>query len=279
MLDAILTTAALKPGMVGLLGLPLDEHSSFRRGAAAAPPRIRAALACESTNLCTQDGRDIGAEPRLADLGDLDLDAAGAAAPATITAAVADALARRARVLSLGGDHSVTFPVLRAYGPRYPGLTVVQLDAHPDLYDSYGGNRLSHACTFARVLEEGLAARLVQVGLRTRTPHQRDQAERFGVEALDMRDWPRGALPTVSGPVYLSVDLDVLDPAYAPGVAHPEPGGCSTRELLALIRNLPGPLVGADIVEYLPDHDTAAATARVAAKLLKELATRLLADD
>jgi len=92
-----------------------------------------------------------------------------------------------------------------------------------------------------------------------------------------MRDWPHGPFPAVSGPVYLSVDLDVLDPAFAPGVAHPEPGGCSTRDLLTLIRNLPGPLVGADIVEYLPDHDAGEATARVAAKLLKELAARLLA--
>jgi len=156
MLDATITPAALKPEMVALLGLPLDEHSSFRRGTAAAPPRIRAALACESTNLSSEDGRDLGAELRLADLGDLDLAAGGDAAPAAITAAVAAVLDRRARVLALGGDHSVTLPVLRAYGPRFPGLTVVQLDAHPDLYDIYSGNRLSHACTFARMLEEGL---------------------------------------------------------------------------------------------------------------------------
>ncbi|NLI45678.1 MAG: agmatinase [Acidobacteria bacterium] len=279
MLDASITPAALKPDMVALLGLPLDKHSSFRSGAAAAPPRIRAALACESTNLSTENGLELGTEPRLADLGDLDLDAAGAAAPAAITAAVADVLMRRARVLALGGDHSVTLPVLRAYGPRFPGLTVVQLDAHPDLYDNYGGNRLSHACTFARVLEESLVTRLVQVGVRTRNPHQRDQAERFGVGVLDMRDWPHGPFPAVSGPVYLSVDLDILDPAFAPGVAHPEPGGCSTRELLTLIQTLPGPLVGADIVEYLPAHDAGDATARVAAKLVKELAARLLADD
>jgi len=262
--------------MVALLGLPLDEHSSYRRGAAAAPPRIRAALACDSTNLSTEDGRDLGAEPRLADLGDLDLAGGGAAALAAITAATAGALGRGARVLALGGDHAVSLPVLRAYGPRFPGLTVVQLDAHPDLYDSFDGNRLSHACTFARVLEEGLAARLVQVGVRTRTPHLRDQARRLGVESLDMADWTPGTVPTMSGPVYLSLDLDVLDPAFAPGVAHPEPGGCSTRELLTLIRNLPGPLVGADIVEYLPAHDAGDATARVAAKLVKELVARLL---
>lgn len=266
----------LAPGMVAVLGLPLDEHSSFRRGAAAAPPRIRAALSCESTNLCAEDGGDLEAEPRLADLGDLDLAAGGTVAPAAITSAAAAVIDRRARVLALGGDHSVTLPVLRAYGPRFPGLTVVQLDAHPDLYDSYGGNRLSHACTFARVLEEGLAARLVQVGVRTRTPHQREQAQRFGVVSLDMADGFTGALPAVSGPVYLSLDLDVLDPAFAPGVAHPEPGGCSTRDLLTLIRNLSAPLVGADIVEYLPEHDAGGSTARVAAKLLKELAARLL---
>jgi agmatinase len=267
----------IEPGMVAVLGLPLDEFSSFRRGSANAPPIIRAALAAESTNRSTEDGGDLENEVRLADLGDLDLGAGGTTALATITAAVEELLNRSARILSLGGDHSVTLPVLRAFGPRYPGLTVVQLDAHPDLYESYGGSRLSHACTFARVLEDGLAARLVQVGVRTRNPHQREQTRRFGVEAMDMRDWPRGTVPAISGPVYLSVDLDVLDPAFAPGVAHPEPGGCSTRELLALIQNLPGPLVGADIVEYLPAHDAGEATARVAAKLLKELAARLLA--
>ena len=179
-------------------------------------------------------------------------------------------------MLLLGGDHSVTHPILRAYGAGPRPLTVLHLDAHPDLYDELDGNRYSHACPFARVMEEGLCDRLVQVGIRTATPHQRQQAERFGVTTIEMRDWtPETALP-IDGPCYVSLDLDVLDPAYAPGVSHHEPGGMSVRDVLGVLDRIPGPIVGADIVEYNPTRDLNGATAMVAAKFVKELLARMI---
>jgi len=121
-----------------------------------------------------------------------------------------------------------------------------------------------------------LAAHLIQVGIRTITGHQRDQAKRFGVDVIDMRRWTRGDRPRPSGPVYLSIDLDGLDPAFAPGVSHPEPGGLTVRELLDVVHGLDGPIVGADIVELNPHRDAGGLTAVVAAKLVKEVAARMI---
>jgi arginase family enzyme len=120
-------------------------------------------------------------------------------------------------------------------------------------------------------MEEKLVAHLVQVGIRTMTGHQHDQAKRFGVELIDMRAWADGARPGIGGPVYVSIDLDGLDPAFAPGVSHREPGGLSVRDVLNVLFALNGPIVGADIVEYNPAQDWGGMTAQVAAKFVKEL--------
>lgn len=260
-----------------LIGLPYDASSSWRRGPAEAPPLIRAALHSPAGNPWSEALRDITAPGGLTDAGDLPLPAS-AAARADIEAGIAALLAHPARPLALGGDHSVTYPVLRAVGPAHPRLTILHLDAHGDLYDTFEGDRYSHACPFARIMEERLAARLVQVGVRTMNGHQREQAARFGVEVIDMRAWARGARPAVEGDVYLSVDLDVLDPAFAPGVSHREPGGLSVREVLTVIQEMGGVMVGADVVEYNPREDLAGITATVAAKIVKEVASRMMAD-
>lgn len=266
----------IQGGDVALLGLPTDAASSFLRGPALAPARIREALYGGSANLCAEGGRDLGESSAWQDLGDLPL-AAGQSGRDQITAAVGQILAGGGRSLCLGGDHSVAYPILRAYGRAYPGLTILQIDAHPDLYDTFEGDRYSHACPFARIMEEGLAARLVQVGVRTLNAHQREQARRFGVEVVEMRDWSPARDLRLSGPLYLSLDLDGLDPAFAPGVSHHEPGGLSSREVIGLIQGLPRPLVGADIVEYNPLRDPTGITAMLAAKLLKEILDLMLA--
>ena len=173
--------------------------------------------------------------------------------------------------IALGGDHSVTYPIVRAYRGRVNGLTIVHVDAHTDLYDEFQGDRYSHACPFARIMEEGLAERLVQIGIRTASSHQRQQAAKFGAEIYDMSRWSEAPLETIQAPVYVSIDLDGIDPAFAPGVSHPEPGGLSTRDVVSLVHRLPARIVGADLVEYNPDHDVRDLTARVAAKLVKEL--------
>jgi arginase family enzyme len=159
-------------------------------------------------------------------------------------------------------------------------LTILHIDAHGDLYDEFDGNRYSHACPFARIMEESLAARLIQVGIRTMTGHQCEQADRFGVEVIDMHAWVHGTRPTIGAGelVYLSTDLDGIDPAFAPGVSHPEPGGLAVREVLSLIHDLPARLVAADIVECNPDVDPTGITSVVAAKLVKEIAAALTAE-
>jgi agmatinase len=181
-----------------------------------------------------------------------------------------------AHSLALGGDHAVSLPLLRAYGKAYPGLTVLQIDAHSDLYDERDGDRSSHACPFARALEEGLIGRLVQIGIRTLTPHLRAQAARFGVECIEMRHWRADTPLNLSDPLYVTLDLDALDPAFAPGVSHHEPGGFSTREVLRIIQELPVAPIGVDIVELNPVRDPLGITAMLAAKLLKELLARML---
>ena len=262
-----------------LLGLPYDASSSFLRGPAAAPPLIRKQLWSEATNPWSETLIDISVAGALADAGDLELPPDSTAARERIEAGVAAVCDAGGRVIALGGDHSVTYPVLRAVGPRFPGVTLLHIDAHPDLNDRFAGDRFSHACPFARILEEGLVARLVQVGIRTMSGHQRAQADRFAVEVLDMRAWSAGVRPSsaaLAGPVYLSLDLDGIDPAFAPGVSHQEPGGLSVREVITLIQRLPGPIVGADVVELNPLCDLGATTARVAAKLVKEIASRMI---
>jgi arginase len=265
----------LRPEMVTVVGIPYDENSSFMRGPALAPARIREVLHSGSANLCSEGGIDLGMEPRFRDLGDLEL-AGGAAALGQIEKTIESLLERGVYVLSLGGDHAITYPILRAYGKRYDKLNILHLDAHPDLYDEYEGNRFSHACPFARIMEENLAGRLVQVGIRTMNPHQRTQAERFGVEVIEVRNGQPETGLAFEGPLYLSLDLDVLDPAFAPGVSHHEPGGLSTRDVLRLIQGLRAPIVGADIVEFNPRRDPVGITAMAAAKFLKEIAGRML---
>ncbi|MFH2101849.1 MAG: agmatinase [Chloroflexota bacterium] len=261
--------------MVTVLGIPLDENASFLRGAAQAPGHIRAALHSGAMNLCAEDGRDLATAPGWRDIGDLTLDGCGGAF-AQIKQVVASHVRAGERLLALGGDHAITYPIIQGYAEVYPDMTILHIDAHPDLYDEYEHSRNSHACPFARIMESGLARKLVQVGIRAMTPHQREQADRFGVTVVEMKDWHPGLELPLEGPLYLSLDLDALDPAFAPGVSHPEPGGLTTREVLAIIQGLQVPLVGADLVEFNPTRDPAGITAALAAKCYKESIAQML---
>ena len=256
---------------VRLIGLPTDSHSSFLRGAADAPAAIRAALASEHGNRALEYGGELGRDILVEDFGDLPL-IEDAGDPDMISDAVESAARDGAVPLCLGGDHMVTFPIVagleRVHGP----LNVLHFDAHPDLYDDFEGDPLSHASPFARIMERGLATRLVQVGIRTMNGHCREQAKRFGVEVIEMRDFAPDRVPIPEAPLYVSIDLDGLDPAFAPGVSHHEPGGLSTRDILAVLHRIEIPIVGADVVELNPSRDINQMTATVAAKLVKELA-------
>lgn len=256
-----------------LLGVPYDASSSFMRGSAAAPRLIRQALHSPAGNTFTECGADLS---RLGDAGDLTLPEEAAAARAVIQAGIERMLDDGRQPIALGGDHSITYPIIRALAARHRGLSILHIDAHGDLYDEFEGDRFSHACPFARIMEERLCSRLVQVGIRTLTPHQREQIARFSVDCIEMLHFAGGARPAIEGPVYVSCDLDGLDPAFAPGVSHREPGGLAVRDVLSLIHTLGGPIVGADVVEYNPSQDLGGVTAAVAAKITREIAGHIL---
>jgi agmatinase len=260
----------LKP-TVRLIGLPTDSHSSFLRGAAAGPAGIRAALASDHGNMWTESGLELGVDLALEDSGDLPLDE-GEGDFERIRSAVEAAARAGAVPICLGGDHMVSYPILAGIAAVHGPVNVLHFDAHPDLYEDFEGDPLSHASPFARIMEKGLARRLVQVGIRTLNRHCREQAERHGVEIVEMRDFEARTVPIPEAPLYVSVDLDGLDPAFAPGVSHHEPGGLSLRELIAVLHRVSGPIVGADVVEYNPSRDVNGVTGVVAAKLVRELA-------
>lgn len=258
----------MKP--ISIQGIKWDEKSSFQRGPRLAPPLIREAFFCPSANLSAENGQPIEVS-LLDDKGDFEIEDYF-----EIERVTRSHLEDDTKILTLGGDHSITFPIIKAYHERYPKLEILQIDAHSDLYDEFEGDRYSHACPFARIMESGLAVRLVQVGIRTLNPHQNLQAQRFGVEIHQMKDLNLGAIGTFENPLYISLDLDGIDPAFAPGVSHHEPGGLTSRQVIELIQNIDAEIVGADIVEYNPDRDFKGMTAYLAAKLMKELLSKMM---
>ena len=260
---------------LAILGIRYDDNSSFTKGAADAPPQIRAALRSDAWNLTTENGTDLSGDSVFFDAGDIE-PVPGSDMFTLIENSVHTLIADGLSPISLGGDHSITYPIVRAFARKFNNLSVVHFDAHPDLYDNYQGNRNSHASPFARIMEQRLVKRLVQVGIRTFTAHQREQVRRFGVESIEMHQLTDRLQLEFDSPVYISFDIDALDPAFAPGVSHREPGGMSTRQAIDLIQRLQGKVVGADIVEFNPRMDPLHITGTVCAKLLKEIAARML---
>jgi len=281
-------------GAPTLVGIPFDGQSSYLRGTGEAPAKIREALRCEASNMWTELGVDLGTAGVYEDAGDLELAADPGSRKsgetlrqaqgrlrgtpfAVIEERVAALIQQGKRPVCLGGDHSITYPIVKAMARKHRELTIFHFDAHPDLYDEFEGNRLSHACPFARIMEAGLAKRLVQVGIRTMNGHCREQARRFGVEVVEMRALPAYEKLKATGPVYISFDMDVLDPAFAPGLSHREPGGMTVREAIAHLHAMEGEIVAADLVEYNPLQDVAGMTATVAAKIVKEILGKMIA--
>ncbi|CAL5211086.1 unnamed protein product [Lathyrus oleraceus] len=274
-----------------LLGVPLGHNSSFLQGPAFAPPRIREAIWCGSTNSSTEEGKDLKDPRVLTDVGDVpiqelrDCSVDDERLMSVIGESVKLVMEEAPlRPLVLGGDHSISFPVIRAVSEKLGGpVDVLHIDAHPDNYDAFEGNIYSHASSFARVMEGDYVRRLLQVGLRTITPEGRAQAKKFGVEQYEMRTFSKDRPflenlklgEGVKG-VYISIDVDCLDPAFAPGVSHIEPGGLSFRDVLNILHNLQGDVVAGDVVEFNPQRDTVdGMTAMVAAKLVRELAAKI----
>lgn len=255
---------------VQLIGVPTDSNSSFMRGPASAPAFVREALLSDHGNPAAENGLELFRDIPLDVGGDLML----SETPDDDTV-IADAITRAAESgmlpFAIGGDHSITAPIVRALARLHGPLNILHIDAHPDLYNDMQSNPRSHASPFARIMERGDAMRLVQIGIRTLNDHQRQQAERFGVEIIEARHFDRAAVPELASPLYISIDLDGLDPSAAPGVSHHEPGGLTVRELVSILARQHARLVGADVVELNPQRDVNGMTAIVAAKLVKEI--------
>jgi arginase len=263
--------------MLKVIGVPYDSNSSFLKGASFAPNRIRLMEKEGSANAFAENGVEILNLINYEDLGDIVFETTNAAkAFETIKAKMSTLISDKTRVVSIGGDHSVSYPIISAFADRHDGLNILHFDAHADLYDNFDDNPYSHASPFARIMEGGKIKSLTQVGVRTLSKHQKEQADKFGVKIIEMKDFNDDFVQNLSSPLYISLDLDVLDPAFAPGVSHQEPGGMSTRALLKVIQNLNVEIVGADIVEYNPIRDIHNMTAMVGYKLMKELIAKMI---
>ena len=265
-----------------LLGVMDATQSTYRDRCSEAPPAIRRTYDGACYNTVSETGVDCAGSVR--DLGDLGPEAGGfRESAARYSAAVAAELARGRTPFILGGDHAITPALVAAYAGRGP-LHVVQWDAHPDMYPDFEGNPDSHACVAARLLEMPHVATITQIGIRTETAVQREVRESAAGRVIQIPAWEaehRGTLLShlpEGAPVYLTVDMDGFDPAFAPAVAHPVPAGLSGRAGLQLVKEIGARhrLAGMDVVEACPD-DRDNRTLILAARLIHEGVAAVLA--
>ncbi|KAL5133036.1 Arginase [Glycine soja] len=350
-IDAALTLKELVHSLGGavatstLLGVPLGHNSSFLEGPAFAPPFIREGIWCGSANSTTEEGKDLKDLRIMVDVGDIPIQEMRdcGIGDERLMKVVSDSVKLvmeedPLRPLILGGDHSISYPVVRAISEKLGGpVDVLHFDAHPDLYDEFEGNYYSHASSFARIMEgdgeldtwrhlvdlpvelrsccpcggsrhstndgtrhvDNNSPTLLasppsaatcptrhlhwRVGIRSINKEGREQAKKFGVEQFEMRHFSKDRpflenlnLGEGAKGVYISIDVDCLDPGYAVGVSHYESGGLSFRDVMNMLQNLKGDIVGGDVVEYNPQRDTPdRMTAMVAAKFVRELAAKM----
>jgi agmatinase len=263
--------------MIKIIGIPYDSNSSFLKGPSFAPDRIRLMEKEGSANSYSENGVEIKKNVNFVDLGDIIFEETNPEiAHLKIENKISELISDNAKVISIGGDHSITFPIISAFSKKTEKINILHLDAHSDLYDNFDNNIYSHASPFARIMESGKINSLTQVGIRTLNKHQREQATKFNVQIIEMKDFNTEFIQKLKSPLYISIDLDVLDPAFAPGISHHEPGGMSTRELINIIQKIEANIIGADIVEYNPIRDVNNMTAMVGYKILKELISKML---
>jgi len=260
---------------VAIVGLPFDAKSCYLRGAAKGPQAIRAASSGKAIDPWTELGVNLEEDLTMVDRGDLQLKEDFRENFSTIEKEILFILDKGAVPIILGGDHSLTYPLVKAFQHRFKKLDILHFDAHPDLSEELYGDRFSHACPMARILEDGLSRRMVQVGIRAATGEHRQQAKKYGVEMIEMRTLKSSLTLNFDHPLYISFDLDALDPAFAPGVAHHEPGGLTTRHVIDILHRLKARIVGMDVVELNPTRDPVGITAAAAVKIIKEVAGKI----
>lgn len=280
---------------VAVVGIPYDGATSYRSGARLGPRGIR-----EQSLLLWGYHNALAVAPFRAlsviDYGDVEVVPVDVlATQRAIETEVGGIVAADCTVLSLGGDHSIALPLLRAHARKYGALAVIHIDAHPDTWDSeFGGNKYSHGTPFRRAIEEGLidTSAYLQIGIRGPTAGPQDYADALGLGArmITLDEALASGIPAVvnevrqrvgSRNVYLSLDIDALDPAFAPGTGTPEVGGFTSQQMLQMLRGLKGlNFVGFDLVEVAPPFDHGGITCILAANLAFEfLALRALRGD
>ena len=216
--------------MIKIIGIPYDANSSFLKGPAFAPERIRLMDSEGSVNRFSESGLEIKENVNYLDCGDMAFeDTNPEKAFHRIKKEIANLLKDNSKIISIGGDHSVTYPIISAFVNKYEHLNILHLDAHADLYENFDDNPYSHASPFARIMEMGKINSLTQVGVRTLNTHQREQAKKYGVKIIEMKDLNFQFIKALNSPLYISLDLDVLDPPFAPVISHHDPGVMTTR--------------------------------------------------
>jgi len=287
---ARLPTVAQVPSWdIAVVGVPFDGGTSYRPGARFGPAAVRQGSRLLRPFNPAQDALPFELA-QVVDAGDIACTPFSTEeAVATIAAGADDLLAGGGRLVAIGGDHTIALPLLRATARRHGPLALVHFDAHLDTWDDYFGQRYTHGTPFRRAFEEGLLhpERSVHVGLRGPLYGDTDLTEDadMGFRQVSTDDVARRGPAAIvqqvlarvtDAPVYVSVDIDVLDPAHAPGTGTPEAGGLTSRELLSMLRGLaPANVVGGDVVEVSPAYDHAEITAIAAAHVLYEMLTLL----
>jgi agmatinase len=270
---------------VSVVGVPFDGGTTYRPGARFGPAAIRAGSRLMRAYHPGLQVHPFGAQ-QVADAGDIACTPFDIAAAIAQVEAGADALFEHAdHLVALGGDHTIALPLLRATHGRHGRVALVHFDAHLDTWDTYFGAAYTHGTPFRRAHEEGLLAsdRCAHVGIRGPlfSPEDLTEDAGFGFTIVGAFDYLERSVTSIAEelrervgdlPVYVSIDVDVLDPAHAPGTGTPEAGGMTSRELLATLRALAGlHLVGADVVEVAPAYDHAEITSIAAANAVYEL--------
>jgi agmatinase len=265
--------ASLPEARVALFGIPFEGRVNLRRGADHGPRELR--LASDSIETYSPFlGRDLE-DLAIADLGDCEL---GDGSPREQLGRAREEIRRfwrpGLRPVMLGGDHTATLPVIEVLAPAIPELRILQLDAHPDLREEFLGERYNYASAMARVMDVVAPERVYQVGMRTgaREEYQRKAPHLFPAHRTRPLDAVRSLLPELAAhPLYVTVDVDVLDPSEAPGTGAPEPCGITAAELVEIVRLLePCRIVGTDLMEVAQAWDPSGRTGITASWILRE---------
>jgi agmatinase len=265
--------ASLPEARIALFGIPFEGRVNLRRGADHGPRELR--LASDSIETYSPFlGRDLE-DLAIADLGDCEL---GDGSPREQLGRAREEIRRfwrpGLRPVMLGGDHTATLPVIEVLAPAIPELRILQLDAHPDLREEFLGERYNYASAMARVMDVVAPERVYQVGMRTgaREEYQRKAPHLFPAHRARPLDAVRSLLPELAAhPLYVTIDVDVLDPSEAPGTGAPEPCGITAAELVDIIRLLaPCAIVGTDLMEVAHAWDPSGRTGITASWILRE---------